>query len=174
VLCPLGYVRDEFSHHYRPQRNRIPRAVEQDIDVLFYGSIDRARRDVLDALDGAGLRVQRLFGVYGAERDAYIARSKVVLNLHFYKKGVFEIFRVSHLLENRKCVVTEAGGCDAQLESFAEDACVYALRQQIVGVCVNMATDDDMRKDMEDYGFEAFKKIDFVENVRKALEASGG
>lgn len=46
--------------------------------------------------------------VMGDERDQYIARAKVVLNMHrFQETKVFEIARVSYLLANRKAVVSE-------------------------------------------------------------------
>ena len=173
VHCPLGYVGEEHSSLFLPARPRVPFVEEQDIDVLFYGSIRGPRREILDALDKVeGLRVARLFNIYGDQRDAYIARSKVVLNLHFYPHGVFEIFRVSYLLENRKCVVTEAGGCDEGLEEFAERACAYVPRDQIVEKCVLLASDKVARQHFEYQGHEEFKKIDFVESVRRALEQS--
>lgn len=93
-----------------PELERIPRAREQDIDVLFYGEITAARAEVLSALQRSGLRVVILGGapsVYGAARDAMIARSRVVLNLHQYDIHVFEQVRVNYLLINGKAVVSE-------------------------------------------------------------------
>jgi hypothetical protein len=163
VLCPVGYV---------PEMEVVPQATDEDIDVLFYGSVAGPRREVLDALDASGLHVVRLFGVYGAERDAYVARSKVVLNLHYYPRGVFEIFRVSHLLANRKCVLTESGGCDAGLEAFAERSCAYVPRARIVDECRRLVADATARRAQAERGYEEFKKVDLVENVRRAVEQS--
>jgi len=173
-LCPVGYVSDKYDHLFRPHRPRIARLApaDEDIDVLFYGSVAGPRREILDKLDEAGLKVHRLFNVYGDERDAWIARSKLVINLHFYPRGVFEIFRVSHLLENRRCVVTEAGGIDAGLESLAQRACAYVPRADIVDACLSLVADVRKRRAIADRGFEEFSKIDFVENVHKALEES--
>lgn len=175
VHCPLGHVPSTFANHFRPAAPRALAAEKQDIDVLFYGSTgakDGPRREILDALDDAGLKTKRLFNVYGEERDKFIARAKIVLNLHFYPNGVFEIFRVSHLLDSHKCVVTEAGGCDAELEKLASETCVYVPRDKIVDECVMLAADDGLRRALEVRGFEAYKKTDFIESVRKALEAS--
>ena len=98
VHVPIGYV---------PQLTRIPRNPVQDIDVLFYGSVNERRARVLDQLRSRGINTQAVFGVYGAARDSLIARAKVVLNLHFYEASIFEIVRVSYLLANRKAVVAE-------------------------------------------------------------------
>lgn len=94
---------------YHPLLSRIPRAEIQDIDVLFYGSINDRRRKVLNALMDRGLRVEVLFGAYGATRDAVISRSKLVLNVHFHEAKVFEIVRAFYLMSNAKAVVCEIG-----------------------------------------------------------------
>lgn len=56
-------------------------APERDIDVLFYGSITPRRARILESLSAAGIQVTALYGVLGAERDRYIDRAKVVLDL---------------------------------------------------------------------------------------------
>lgn len=173
-LCPIGYVSDKYDHLFRPKRQRVNRllAEEEDIDVLFYGSIVGRRREVLDALETSGLKAKCLSGIYGEERDYWISRSKVVLNLHFYPNGVFEIFRVSHLVENKRCVVTEAGGCDAGLEDLASRICTYVPREDIVDACWKLVANARMRREQAERAFDEFSKINFVENVRKALEES--
>jgi hypothetical protein len=96
---PIGYV---------PELTRIPKADPQDIDVLFYGSMNERRAKVIKELRRTGLYVAAPFGAYGKERDALIARAKVVLNMHYYEPGEFEAVRVSYLWANRKCVVSES------------------------------------------------------------------
>jgi hypothetical protein len=146
ALCRPGYV---------PELSRIePR--EKDIDVLHYGSLNPRRKETLDALTAAGLEVKHLFGVYGAERDAWIARSKVVLNLHYYDPAIFEIFRVSYLLMNRACVLTETGGVDLELEDFASMTCWRAPREHLVKACKALVEDGARREEMAKNGFEMF------------------
>ena len=48
------------------------------------------------------------YGVYGAERDRLIARSRLVLNVHYFPTHIFEMIRVSYLLANRTAVVAGA------------------------------------------------------------------
>lgn len=163
VHCPIGYV-DSMT--------TIAPVAEEDIDVLFYGSTNPHRLKILDALDDAGLKTERLFGVYGAERDAWIARAKVVLNLHHYERGVFEIFRVSHLVANKKCVVSEAGGVDAELEAIAKKIAVSVPYENLVTACKLMVSSREARRVVVETTHENFKKMDFVEYVRTALEQS--
>ena len=163
VHCPLGYI---------PSMTKIAPAASQDVDVLWVGSVNQRREEILSAIEATGLKVKRLFGMYGEERDAWIARSKVVLNLHFYERAVFEVFRCSHLWANKKCVLTEDGGCDAELERLADRAALLVQRNQIVTWCQSLVEDEAARRAVEDRGFDVFSKIDLVENVRRALEQS--
>ncbi len=81
---------------------------DKDIDVLFFGSLGPRREVIINQLmNAAGLRVKTLFGVYSKERDEAIARAKIVLNVHHYNAKIFEAVRVSYLLNNACCVVSE-------------------------------------------------------------------
>lgn len=163
VLCPLGYT---------PSMTSIAPADEEDIDVLFYGSENAHRRLVLDQLASSGVKVVRLFGIYGKLRDELIARSKIVLNMHYFENGVFEIFRVSHVVANGKLVVSEAGGCDAGLEEIAKQITVHTEFSALVNTCRNLVTFEDARNKAAKTRFEAFSKISLIDNVRRALEQS--
>ena len=105
TYVPIGYV---------PELTRIAPAPE-DIDVLFYGALSERRYAVLRDLHDRGLRVKWLLGAFGASRDAWIARSKIVINVHYWEAKIFEIARVSYLLANRRAVVSERGA-DPTLE----------------------------------------------------------
>ncbi len=98
-LVPVGY---------HESLEQVPAGREKDIDVLFYGSMCDRRRAVLDCLSrDRGVRVESLFNVYGRERDDYIARSWIIINIHFYPSLILESIRISYLLNNRCFVVSE-------------------------------------------------------------------
>ena len=146
VRCvPVGYV---------PELVRIAPANE-DIDVLFYGSLNDRRKAVLEELTRRGLKVVHLFGTYGAERDQIIARSKVVLNIHFYASRIFEIVRVSYLLSNYKPVVAE---CDADTEVDPDiRGAVHAVPYEgLVDACVSLVRDERARRELAARGHNAF------------------
>lgn len=93
---------------YDPILERLPGRPEIPIvDVLFYGSLSERRVRVLQQLIDRGLRVEHLFGVYGRPRDAWIASSRVVLNLHVHEGKILELPRLVYLWANRVCTVTE-------------------------------------------------------------------
>ena len=94
---------------YHPSMERFERAADCPIDVVFTGCMNSRRARVLTALRDWKLRVVHLPpGVYGAERDDILARSKLALNMLFYGDGVFPALRVAHLVANRVPVLSEA------------------------------------------------------------------
>lgn len=163
VLCPIGYIRSMST---------IVSTKDQDIDVLFYGALNGRRTKILDEIKKAKIKVVHLSGVYGAVRDRWIARAKVVLNMHYYENGLFEIFRVSHLVANHKCVVSEAGGGDAALEMLNTHLTSAHPYDALVDACRQFVQNKVIRHAQEERGFEAFRCIDFVDSVRQALIAS--
>lgn len=146
---------------YAPGLTRIPSASEQDIDVLFYGSINERRRVILGQLRESGLRVEQLFGVYGSERDAYIARAKVVLNLHYYPSQILEMVRVSYLLANAKALV-----CECEPDSEFDPGLRGALRAVpytgLVKACVELVADAATRRTLETRALEAILGYDWA------------
>jgi SAM-dependent methyltransferase len=133
-FVPVGYI---------PEQVRIPHPSDE-IDVLFYGSVNPRRQHILDQLKAQGLNVVVLFGKYGEERDAAIARAKVVLIVHYYESKIFEVVRAAYLLSNRKAVVAEIGP-----DTFVEPDLRGAVRgvpyEQLVGACVELARDPAQR-----------------------------
>lgn len=88
VECPPGIMSAERVSEFSPF-HVFPSAFTggasdfpaRDLDVLFYGSITPRRARILESLSAAGIQVTALYGVLGAERDRYIDRAKVVLDL---------------------------------------------------------------------------------------------
>jgi hypothetical protein len=127
---PLGYV---------PELLRIAPAAE-DIDVLFYGSVNPRRQKILDALKARGLNVSVLFGCYGEERDRAIARAKLVLSVHFYPAKIFEVVRAAYLLTNAKAVVAECDE-DTSIDQDLREALRGVPYDGLVDACLRLVGD---------------------------------
>jgi hypothetical protein len=156
---------------YSPELSRIAPAPEQDIDVFFSGAISERRARVLDALRAEGLRVVSVSSVYGAERDALIARSKVVLNLHYRAETrIFEVARVFYLLANRKAVVTELGP-STEIEDAMREAVLAAPYEELAAAACALVADASRRRELERRGFERFLALSEAEILRVALAA---
>jgi hypothetical protein len=158
-LVPVGYV---------SELERIPAAEVEDIDVLFYGSVNDRRRLILTSLESRGVRVVGLFDAYGEDRDDQIARAKIVINVHFYPTQLFEIVRVSYLLTNRKCVVSEAPVPADLAEGVASTT--YA---NIVDMCRFLLDDDLARKSIAAKGHAIMQARPEAEYLRQALDTLG-
>jgi hypothetical protein len=153
---------------YSSGLTRIEHAPVKDIDVLFYGSMNARRRDLLVTLTNAGLNVAVLFGVYGEERDAVIARSKVVINIHHFEAQVFEIVRISYLLANRVCVVTEGHADDPDMAPYAEGL-AFAPYDNLVERCLVLLADKGERDLIAEKGFEIMSGISQSAILREAI-----
>jgi len=159
---PLGYV---------PQLTRIP-VVEEDIDVLFVGSMNERRLAVLAALSARGVHVEWRFGVYGAERDRLFARSRIVLNVHFYEAKIFEAVRVSYLLANRRFVISERGDGDAD---FAGGVALTSY-DGLVDTCIAYLARPEQRAEIAAAGFALMRERSqaaFLEPVVRRLLKAG-
>ncbi|MDT6998031.1 CgeB family protein [Burkholderia cenocepacia] len=134
---------------FHPKLRRIPNDVEQDIDVLFYGTIGPRRAAILDALQARGLNVGIVSGgLYGAERDAFIARAKVVLNLHHYASHIFEVVRAFYLMTNGKAIVGEVSPTTSVDPDYA-NGFRAAPYDALVEACVELVRDPAQRRRLE-------------------------
>jgi hypothetical protein len=98
-LLPLGY---------HPALEIIPLHQQKNIDILFYGSLNQRRLDIINEINkNPDFKCQSVFGVYGAQLYNLIARSRLILNIHFYNKSIFEAVRISFLLNNQCFVISE-------------------------------------------------------------------
>lgn len=152
---------------------RIPSPPEQDIDILFYGSVDLTRRRHLVALSEAGLRVVHLFGRYGAERDACIARSKVVLNLHAGNNRILEMARIGYLLTNRKAVLSEWQP-DTESPTGVENAIWLRRPEQLVEAACKLVTDAPLRQALGEAGRQWWQTHDIAPLLRPHLAELAG
>lgn len=161
VHVPIGYV---------PELTRIA-TKPHDIDVLFYGSLNQRRNHILNSLKEFGVKVHSVFGVYGRDRDDLIARSKLILNIHFYDAKVFEIVRVSYLLANSKAVVTECASHNRADEGLA-DAVLACPYESLVQGCLSLLQHEEERLKLETRGFEWFSQRKESDILTSALQQS--
>jgi hypothetical protein len=159
IHVPIGYV---------PKLTRILKPEEQDIDVLFYGWMNDRRQHVIDELRDRGLKVVTVHNVYGNERDAFIACAKVVLNMHYRTPGIFEIARVSYLLANKKCVVSEEGLGDGMFRG----AVVRSSYATLGNACENAVASPAVRAYFERGGFDVMSSIEERSILQRTLGAS--
>lgn len=145
-LCKEGHsvAATHVPFGYSPCLNRILPAKTQDVDVLFFGIHTERRLRVLKALGESGLNVVALKNVWGSERDAWIARAKVVLNIHQADIGQFESVRVLFLLANGKAVVSETA-LNEQVDPPLRNAFCAVPYDELVAACQRLVDEPDIR-----------------------------
>jgi hypothetical protein len=88
--------------------------------------------------------------------------------VHFYDSRLFEIVRVSYLLANRKCVVSETGA-DRAIEQQFEPGIVFSPYDKLAETCITLLRNHDARRDTAEAGFTRIKALPQTEYLRQAL-----
>ena len=155
---------------YAPTLTRIADAPAQDIDLLFIGSTGPARNSKLYDLsvDVSRPSLVVLQNIWGAQRDDFISRSHLMLNLSGDSPTlrIFEIVRVSYYLANHKAVV-----CEDRPDQFVEDdlktELLFVPRERLPSTCAELLADPVLRARWAERGFEAFCRRDVRDLVRR-------
>ncbi|HVC54717.1 MAG TPA: class I SAM-dependent methyltransferase [Stellaceae bacterium] len=160
-LVPPGFHRSLES--FRPRQ-------EPDIDVLFFGSPHERRQRIIDAIETLGFGVVNLQAKFGEARNRYIARSKIVLNIHAWDGLTpLETVRLSLLLANRAFVISE----DSDHNPY-DDGVVYGPYEELVDLCLKyLRGPASVREQVAAQGYLAVRKLDLVGILRTTLDAMG-
>jgi hypothetical protein len=153
---------------YVPESSTVDVTTPTDIDVLFFGKVNPRRMVVLDGVVRAGIRLHVADGIYLADRDALVARAKIVLNVHAADDSSLEMARVAYALANRRALVTELGR-GAHLDADLSDGVLAGPTSALADLCRALVVDDGRRVALAERGFEAFSRRDLVATVRNAL-----
>ena len=82
--------------------------IKKDIDVLFIGNLNNKRKEWLKELSNENINLKIVTNLFYEKSIEYFARSKIVLNIHYYKgDSILEVTRILPSLENKCIVVSE-------------------------------------------------------------------
>jgi hypothetical protein len=160
ILTDLGAKNSRLlKFGYQKELERIPFLPNSDrpIDVLFYGSKNKRRQDIFDQITSMGLVLTSIFGVYGHERDEFIARSKMVINVHYNETSVFEIVRIHYLLNNAVAIVPEINPDTSIVASYL-NCLVGVTYSELVQRCISLKENPDILLDLQQKALNEFKK----------------
>jgi hypothetical protein len=148
---------------YAPILEKVPKGVEQDIDVLCYGDLTAergatVRRVAAKRPDLTGLSAMILCNVWGTQRDEFVARSKVVASVP--RGNIFEIVRISYLLSNKKPVVCEYRDEMEIEEDLRNGNPIIAGVEDFRNKCQELIDNDAERARYAEQGYEIFRQRD--------------
>ena len=107
-FIPLCY--DSFLEDYYNSRIVKKNYNEKDIDILFFGSINKRRENILNSLKRKyKLAIYKKYSNNSnTELCNLIERSKIVLNIMYYDNNIiFDYYRNSFILSTRTLLITE-------------------------------------------------------------------
>jgi hypothetical protein len=81
---------------------------KKDIDILFIGNLNNKRRLWLKELTNEKYSIKIITNLFFEKSIEYFARSKIVLNIHYYGgDSILEVTRIIPALENNCVILTE-------------------------------------------------------------------
>lgn len=147
---------------YQPEITRIKHNPEtaKDIDVLFYGCINHRRNDILNKIRNHPLinNVVVTSVAFAEDRDNLIARSKIVINLHYHDSFIFEYFRVSFLLANNCFVISEDCSNMAEYDFLRDGLVVVKETISIADIIAYYLYEPVKRTEIANKGFTIMQK----------------
>jgi len=158
-LLPIGYSSD---------LTRIPNIWPKDIDILFIGSMNERREKIVRDMTEKGIKVVTLFNSYGSERDQYIARSKILLNMHFYEAKILEVVRISYYLANKICVLSEESSDPLDDKEWSHGV-YFSPYEKLVTAANYLLSNEKVRTDISDRGFAFIQKRGLESDLSIAL-----
>lgn len=94
---------DNYFFGYSPVY-RLQMEDAKDIDVLFYGEMNKRRQDLLSAIP---VNVNVVKGAFGPDLMRHVMRSKIVLSVHYYNRPDNDMPRIAPLLSVNAFVICE-------------------------------------------------------------------
>lgn len=131
-LKQFGIEAFHLPYGYHPSLERV-KPIEKDIDILFFGSVNIRRNEILAAL-AQEFRFVWARGFYGSDLDKLIARAKVHLNIHFSESHQLEVVRLNYLMANHCTVISEAGNEQDVNEAYAPGL-MFCTRLNLLDIC---------------------------------------
>jgi len=147
---------------FHPKMERINHRTDKDVDFLFYGCNSERRHKILQVLADE-YNFRSLFGVYGEQRDRWIARSKIVVDIHFFESKLFDEVRTSYLMNNRAFFILE----ETPHKKYT-DTLVYASFDDFVETCkyyIERPTEIKKKAELAFENFSKYKESAFLEEV---------
>jgi hypothetical protein len=161
--CKVGYV-PEITYF---ERNK---PEDRDIDILAYMSPSARRTHIMDQFaNNPKLNFVAVQSTYGDERDELIKRAKLVINLHNHDNQIFEIIRVSHLIQNKVPVLCERNA-DTDFPDYMEGTVFTSTYNRFVDTAYKILKKPEELDAQAEKALEIFKKSPMEEFLKEVLE----
>lgn len=159
----IGYV-PEISYF---ERNK---PEDRDIDILAYMSPSPRREHIMKQFaDNKKINFVAVQSTYGDDRDELIKRAKLVINLHNHDNQIFEMVRVTHLIQNKVPVLSERNP-DTDFPDYMEDTVFTSTYNRFVDTAYKLLKKPEELDAQAEKGLEIFKKSPMENFLKEVLE----
>lgn len=162
-LKKLGIEAEYMPIGYHPVLTGEISSYLQQMDCLFYGSINERRKKIIESVKGVPV-----FGIYGKELDACIGSSRIILNCHYYETKLFEIVRCSYLMANKKFILSEPG-LDEDLEAPFREGIAFHEAEEWPDAVKYYLAHPEVREKIALKGFEIFSQMKQTDFLREKI-----
>jgi hypothetical protein len=143
---------------------------DRPIDLLFLGSLNPRRRQLIAQIEEAGVQVALPDTLlYGPERDGIIRQAKFVLNIAFYETARFEQVRAFLVLSQGTGLISDKRALDGEHENAYQDFVHWFDPRRIREFINDQVTAPDFPERTEEK-LRAFADYDPLEPIRQAWE----
>lgn len=161
---PLGYASSLETEVYKSEKHT---SIVKDIDVLFFGSESDRRKKYMDALQehlgDEYTIVWKKNSLWDTERQHFIQRSKIILNLHYGINGLLEIPRLLSIVSNKGFVISEKGGHTATNEKWTDKIqFISSTPKDLVDKCKAALLEPEQCKQFAKASYEKVKQMEFI------------
>jgi len=117
-----------------------PWTIQEDIDVLFFGAFHKRRKLFEDHIR-MSLKCKKIIfrynDLFGDEREDLIKRSKIVLNIHYWKNSSLATHRIENLCSKGKCIISEKSS-DNLLDNEYKDSIEFVDIDDVVSMVLKI------------------------------------
>jgi len=132
----------------------------KSIDVLFYGSMNNRRREIINKLRKLNYNVVTV-NAWGKNREDLINNSRIVLNIHFFSTFILEILRIIPLIANNHFVITETSSYPDNNDEWKENI-VTVDYDSIVDTVKYYLNNQEMIPDKVKQAKDFYETLEFV------------
>ncbi|MGM2768575.1 glycosyltransferase family 1 protein [Bacillus sp. PGP15] len=114
----IKHVEMNYAPTLKIKKDAFDEELTEDIDILFIGALNLRRHAIFDQLKAVAPHLNIVFknNAWGIVKNELIARSKIILNIHFYLSGILETPRVSYAVANKKFIISENSNPEDEIE----------------------------------------------------------
>jgi hypothetical protein len=126
-------------------------------DVLFYGSLNERRQQVMMKMHQLGLKIIIHHNCWGDEQVRMIKEARIVINIHhFQEDGILELTRIGKVIANKTLVVSERGKDEEQNQEF-QDCIVFGDYDDLPQLCQHYCQNEKEREARVQQAYETYQ-----------------